>query len=181
MAEAGCGHPLSHLSRARAYLIRVILTNDRSFNLVPLWWFRHQLWIQNAESSFIDEAELCAVTISYGRVLKIDLRRKQFGTSRTKHHRVQQPEIHLAESKHCKGDGEKSVVVATGSSRLSKIGFVMYMRGGLTVRLNMRIRLKSANSQFRMNQKCCISLYQLHKVDMNGNVQDSFFQASSPS
>ena len=67
-------------------------------------------------------------------------------------------------------------MVVTGSSRLSKIGLVMYMRGGLMDNIDMRIRLKSANSQSRMNQKCCLSLYQLHKVYMNGNVRTSPFK-----
>ena len=47
--------------------------------------------------------------------------------------------------------------------------------------IDTRIRLKSANSQSRMNQNCCLSSYQLHKVYMNANVQDVTFQASSSS
>ena len=68
-----------------------------------------------------------------------------------------------------------------GKSRLSKTGLLTYMRGGLMDNIGMRIRLKSANSQFRKNEKLCYNLHQLHKVHMNRTFQDLPYNTKSPS
>ena len=45
------------------------------------------------------------------------------------------------------------VMGLSGESRLSRTGLITYMRGGLMDNISMRIRLKSAKSQSRTNEK----------------------------